>query len=157
MKKIPVAAALIVALFVASFARSDAFLDKTRFAAHLGIAYFCFHHWVMRPYEQGNFAPGAPHRIGSIVKGGAALLFAVHEVRVSEKIARTSHDPLLQKLDGGLTNLGASFAAVGEKLKAGKFSPGDVAGLNGAAASVASGAAADGAPIRDVPVPVPGQ
>jgi len=156
LKKLSLVAALAVTLFVATLGRSDAFLDKTRFAAHLGVAYFCFHHWVMRPYEQGSFASGAPHRIGSIVKGGAALLFAVHEVRVSEKIARTSKDPLLQKLNGGLTNLETSFASVGQKLKSGHFSPADVANLNGSTASVASGAAASGAPIRDVPVAIPG-
>ena len=156
MKKLSLIATMIAVLFAASFARSDAFLDKTRFAAHLGIAYFAFHHWVMRPYEQGSFAPGTPHRVGSIVKGGVALLFAVHEVRVSEKIARNSNDPLLQKLDGGLQNLSSSFATIGDKLKSGQFTPGDVAALNGAASAVASGAAAGGTPIRDVPVHIPG-
>ncbi len=156
MKKGSLVAALVVALFAASLGRSEAFLDKTRFAAHLGIAYFCFHHWVMRPYEQGAFASGAPHRVATIVKGGAALLFAVHEVRVSEKIARTSKDPLLQKLDGGLQNLSNSFGAIGQKLKAGHFAPADVANLNLSAASVASAAAAEGTPIRDVPAAIPG-
>jgi hypothetical protein len=28
---------------------SSAFLDKTRFVAHLGVAYFAFHHWVLLP------------------------------------------------------------------------------------------------------------
>ncbi len=156
MKKVTFVAALAVALVAGSLGRSEAFLDKTRFAAHLGIAYFCFHHWVMRPYEQGAFASGAPHRVATIVKGGAALLFAVHEVRVSEKIARTSKDPLLQKLDGGLQNLSGSFASIGQKLKAGQFNPGDVANLNLSAASLASAAAAGGTPIRDVPAAIPG-
>ncbi|MBC5800044.1 MAG: hypothetical protein GIX03_04620 [Candidatus Eremiobacteraeota bacterium] len=156
MKKISLALALAFMLFAATVGRSDAFLDKTRFAAHLGIAYFAFHHWVMRPYEQGSFVKGAPHRIASIVKGGAALLFAVHEVRVSQKIARNSKDPLLQKLNGGLGNLATSFAAIGQKLKGGQFSPSDVSDLNGSAAAVASSAAADGAPIRDVPAAIPG-
>ncbi|MDQ2908028.1 MAG: hypothetical protein M3R44_01595, partial [Candidatus Eremiobacteraeota bacterium] len=155
MKKVTFVAALAVALVAGSLGRSEAFLDKTRFAAHLGIAYFCFHHWVMRPYEQGAFASGAPHRVATIVKGGAALLFAVHEVRVSEKIARTSKDPLLQKLDGGLQNLSGSFASIGQKLKAGQFNPGDVANLNLSAASLASAAAAGGTPIRDVPAAIP--
>lgn len=156
MRRVPLALLLAVTLFAATMGRSEAFLDKTRFAAHLGVAYFCFHHWVMRPYQQGSFASGAPHRIGSMVKGGAALLFAVHEVRVSQRIARNSKDPLLQKLDGGLNNLEASFASVGQKLKGGHFSPADVTNLNGSTASVASGAAADGTTIKDVPAAIPG-
>jgi hypothetical protein len=155
-KRTFVAVAFVFALLSVSLGRADAFLDKTRFVAHLGVAYFCFHHWVLKPYEAGNFADGAPHRIGTIVKGGAALLFAVHEVRVSEKIARTSSDPLLQKLDGGLTNLMGSFSTVGEKLKSGHFDPRDIEGLKGASDAVASGAAADGAVIKDVPVAAPG-
>ena len=50
---------LVLALGItltAGFARnSQALLDKTRFVAHLGIAYFCFHHWVSNPYREGKF------------------------------------------------------------------------------------------------------
>jgi len=145
--------AFLVALFSASFGRADAFLDKTRFVAHLGVAYFCFHHWVLKPYQEGDFAGGAPHRISTIVKGGAALLFAVHEVKVSEKIARTSNDPLLQKLDGELANLTGMFDTVGQKLKSGHFSPADITGLKSATDGVAADASASGATIKDVPVP----
>lgn len=155
IRKFAIVAAFVAGLLSVSLGRADAFLDKTRFVAHLGVAYFCFHHWVLGPYQAGNFASGAPHRISTIVKGGAALLFAVHEVKVSEKIARNSSDPLLQKLDGGLANLDQSFSAVGEKLKSGHFSPQDIEGLKGATDTVSAGAAADGATIKDVPVPAP--
>jgi hypothetical protein len=151
-----VAGAFAVALLSLSLGRADAFLDKTRFVAHLGVAYFCFHHWVLKPFQAGDFNAGAPHRISTIVKGGAALLFAVHEVKVAEKIAKTSNDPLLQKLDGGLTDLTASFGAIGTKLKSGHFDPADITALQGKSDAVAAGAAADGAPIKDVPVAVPG-
>jgi len=103
--KFVLAAALTLALF-ASFARpSYALLDKTRFAAHLGVAYFCFHHWVLKPIQAGEFSKGAPHRVSTIVKGGAALLFAVHEVKVAERIAHKSNSPLLHSLDGKLVGL----------------------------------------------------
>ncbi len=151
-----VVAALTLAL-IASFARpSNAFLDKTRFAAHLGVAYFCFHHWVLAPYQHGDFSNGAPHRTSSMVKGGAALLFAVHEVRVSQKIAHNSKSPLLHKLDGGLVGLAASFAAVGTSLKGGHFAPEDVKNLSTTTDAVSADASAAGEPIRDVPVAVPG-
>jgi hypothetical protein len=145
--------ALICAL-VAGFAKpSNAFLDKTRFVAHLGVAYFCFHHWVVKPYEGGEFANGAAHRTSSIVKGGAALLFAYHEVRVAQKIAHNSKSPLLHALDNKLIGLGASFVAVGESLKAGHFSMNDINGLKTQAEAFKTQAASAGEVIKDVPVP----
>ncbi|GAC1567760.1 MAG: hypothetical protein NVS2B3_07670 [Vulcanimicrobiaceae bacterium] len=155
-QRIVLAAMLTLALF-ASFARpSSAFLDKTRFAAHLGVAYFAFHHFVLGPVQKGEFSNGAPHRVSSIVKGGAALLFAVHEVKVAQKIAHDSKSPLLHALDSKLVGLAASFAAVGATMKAGKFAPDDVKNLSTNADSVSADSAAAGQPIKDVPVPIPG-
>jgi len=151
------AAALIaVALLISAARPASAFLDKTRFVAHLGVAYFCFHHWVLKPYEQHAFDPGAPHRTSTIIKGGAALLFAVHEVRVAGKIAHMSKDPLLQKIAGGVDSLDGSFGAIGAKLKSGHFSPDDIKMLQTQTSSVGAAAAAGGAPIKDVPVAIPG-
>ncbi len=148
-----VAAMLTLVLCIGLARPSNAFLDKTRFAAHLGVAYFCFHHWVLLPVQHGDFSSGAPHRVASIVKGGAALLFAVHEVKVSEKIARKSNSPLLHKLDGKLVALAGTFAAVGTSLKAGHFAPDDIKGLTTSTDSVSADAAAAGQPIKDVPIP----
>jgi hypothetical protein len=147
------AAALSLALIVGFVRPSNAFLDKTRFAAHLGVAYFCFHHWVIKPLQAGEFSNGAPHRVATIVKGGAALLFAVHEVKVSERIAHKSNSPLLHSLDTKLVGLAASFAAVGTALKAGHFSPDDVNALSAKTADVSADSAAAGQPIKDVPIP----
>lgn len=155
-KRIALAAMLTLALF-ASFARpSSAFLDKTRFAAHLGVAYFAFHHFVLKPFQEGDFANGAPGRNGKIVKGGIALLFAVHEVKVAQKIAHNSNSPLLHKLDGKVGGLAAGFAAVGASLKAGKFAPDDIKGLSKNTDEVGADSAAAGEPIKDVPVAIPG-
>ncbi len=153
---------LLAALFFASSAPSSAFLDKTRFAAHLGIAYYCFHHWVLNPYREGKFAGDAPHRTASLVKAGAALLFAVHQVKTAQKIAVNSKDPTLHRLSGGvgaaggLGALAGSFGAIGERLKSGQFSAKDVTDLASQTTTVGSEAAANGAPIKDVPVSVPG-
>ncbi len=156
MKKILVIAALMVAMLTGSMSPSYAFLDKTRFVAHLGIAYFCFHHWAMKPYQAGQFSAGAPHRTAALVKGGIALLFAYHEVKVSERIAQKSRDPLLQRLAGSMGSLTSGFASVGAKLKSGHFDPKDIENLHNLSGSVASQAAAGGTVIKDVPVPVPG-
>lgn len=148
---------LLALAMVASQVRpASAFLDKTRFLAHIGVAYFVFHHWIMNPYHQGAFADGAPHRTAAIVKGGVALLFAVHELHVAEKVAHNSKDPLLQKLDGGIAGLTSSFASVGERLKGGHFSAQDIQSLTSETGAVSSQAAAGGATIKDVPVAVPG-
>ncbi len=154
--RVLIASVFAFAMFAAVARPSSAFLDKTRFAAHLGVAYFCFHHWVLAPYQAGKFANGADHRTASLIKGGAALLFAVHEVKVSQKIAHDSNSPLLHKLDGGLVGLAASFAAVGASMKSGVFKPKQVDDLNSTTTEVSSEASAAGDPIRDVPVALPG-
>lgn len=150
------ALALVGALIAGSSRPADAFLDKTRFLAHLGVAYFAFHHWVLKPYEQGSFANGAPHRTVSIVKAGAALLFAYHEAKVSQRIAEKSKDPLLQKLDAGVTSLMGALTSVGTRMKAGQFYQGDMSTLTSQTSSLQSSAAANGAAIKDVPAAVPG-
>jgi hypothetical protein len=144
---------LVIALVFGSVTPSYAFLDKTRFVLHLGIAYFCFHHWVLKPYQQGAFANGAPHRVATIVKAGAALLFAYHEVKVADRIAKKSNSPLLQKLDGGLAALQTQFSSIGTKLKGGNFDPKDIASLTALTAGFSSLAAAQKLPIKDVAIP----
>lgn len=154
-KRLVLVSAFVAALVTGSFSPSSAFLDKTRFVLHLGVAYFAFHHWVVKPYQEGAFASGAPHRISTIVKSGVALLFAYHEIKVAERIARTSSDPLLQKLDGGLTNLETSFATTGQKFKSGNFDPSDIASLSSVAGFVKGQASSEGVTIKDVPPPAP--
>lgn len=135
---------------------SHALLDKTRFVAHLGVAYYAFHHWVLSPYQAGQFASGSAGRTGRLVKGGLALLFAAHEVNVAEKVAHGSSDPLLQKLDAQLVNLKDSMGRVGASLKSGQLNAADLQSLDSATTSIGSASAAAGQPIRDVAAPIPG-
>lgn len=154
--RLAVSLAATAALLVSPLSHSSALLDKTRFAAHLGAAYFAFHHWVWAPYQQGRLSSGTTGRTASLAKGGLALLFAAHEVKVAEKIAHDSKSPLLQKLDGDLTNLTSSFGSAGQALRAGKFNPDALRSLNQEAQSVGDAAASAGQPVRDVPVAIPG-
>jgi hypothetical protein len=151
-----VAIALAAALIAGLARPSQALFDKTRFAAHLGIAYFCFHHWVSNPYREGKFVSGAPHRTASIIKAGAALLFAVHELKVSNKIAHQSKDPLLQKLAGSLDNMTSSFSSIGDKFKSGHFDKRDVDSLNGSYNTVDNSTRQAGINVKDVPIAIPG-
>ena len=155
-KQVLTASLLAFAFAFSALRPASAFLDKTRFVAHVGVAFFAFHHWVMKPYEEGAFASGAPHRTAAIVKGGIALLFAVHEIHVAEKIAQKSKDPLLQKLDAGVANMASTFTDVGEKFKSGSFNPSDVTNLGTLTSAVKSTAASNGVNIKDVPAAIPG-
>jgi hypothetical protein len=156
MKRVVIGALLVFALVTGATRPAPAFLDKTRFLLHLGVAYFAFHHWVLKPYEQGDFASGAPHRVKALVKGGVALLFAVHEVHVAEKVAAHSKDPLLQKLAAGLAGLTSSFSSVGERLKSGQFNPSDIQQLDSQTGTLQSAAQENGTTIKDVPAAIPG-
>jgi hypothetical protein len=148
--------ALLCAAFLCGLARpSLAILDKTRFVGHLGIAYFCFHHWVSNPYREGKFVAGAPHRTASIVKAGAALLFAVHEIKVSNKIAHESKDPTLQKVSGALDNMANSFTSVGGRFKSGKFASTDMDSLTSSFSQMDSSTRASKIEVKDVPVKLP--
>lgn len=147
---------LLVAVVAAPLSPAYAIFDKTRFALHLGAAYFAFHHWDLKPYQQGKFSAGAPGRTASMVKGGLALAFAAHEVSVARKIAATSGSPVLQKLDAGLNNLSTEMGSLGAGLKGGKLNPSDIKTLDSDTQSFGTESAAAGQPIKDVPVAIPG-
>ena len=156
-KRTRLASALLAAIFVfAALKPSYALFDKTRFVAHLGVAFFAFHHFVSQPYKAGAFEANAPHRTKAIVKGGAALLFALHEVKVANRIAHKSSSPMLQALAGKLDAMETSFAGVGKKFKSGSYDPKDVPALDGTVTDVGKSSAGAGAPIKDVPVAIPG-
>ena len=155
-KRVVVGLALALAMIAGATRPAPAFLDKTRFIAHLGIAYFVFHHWILKPYEQGSFASGAPHRTASLVKGGVALLFAVHEVHQAEKVAAHSKDPLLQKLNAGALALAGTFASVADRMKHGQFSQSDLGSLQNATDTEQTTAQQNGVTIKDVPAAIPG-
>ena len=133
-----------------------ALFDKTRFVLHLGAAYFAFHHWDLKPFQDGKFAAGAPGRTANLVKGGLALAFAAHEIVVARKVAANSKSPLLQKLDGQLNSLSTEMSTLGGRLKGGKFNPAELQALNTDTQNFSSAAASAGQTIKDVPVAIPG-
>ena len=130
--------------------------DKVRFATDLGVAFFAFHHWVYKPYKEGAFASGAPHRTKALVKGGAALLFTYNRLKAANKIVHTTNDPALQKLGGMLDGLSSSFSNVGQRMKSGQFRPDDVNNIDSSVKGLTSSAAASGINVKDVPITIPG-
>ena len=152
--KLTILFGISISLLSASLLPTQALFDKTRFATDLGVAFFCFHHWVQKPYRDGDFAPGAPHRTKSIIKGGAALLFAINRVKAADRMAHNSKDPLLNRIAGSLDRMQETFGSVGQRLKGGQFEPRDFESLNSTVDVVGAGAAAAvGKPIKDVAVP----
>jgi hypothetical protein len=156
LKRISLCGVLIFTLLAGTLKPSYALFDKTRFVLHLGAAFFAFHHFVYNPYKAGAFQSGAPHRTKALVKGGLALLFAVHEVKVANEIAHKSNSPLLHKVANSLDAMQSSFASVGQKLKGGHFDPSDADSVNDVVNSVGAGALAAGIPIKDRAIPIPG-
>jgi hypothetical protein len=148
--------ALVLTMAAAPTNTALALFDKTRFVLHLGAAYFAFHQWDLKPYQDGRFAAGAPGRTANLVKGGLALAFAAHEVVVARKVAANSNSPLLKKLDGGLNTLSAEMSSLGNRLKGGKLNPADLQTLNTDTLKFSTDAAAAGQKIKDVPVAIPG-
>ncbi len=135
-----------------------AFLDKTRFLLHVGVAYFAFHHWIYNPYKAGSFKSGASGRVKSIVKAGIAALFAVHELKVAYGIANGSHSATLHALVTPINKLTAALQSAGSKFKSSpsSYSDATVQGLNGTASSLASAASKAGYGIKDISAPIPG-
>lgn len=120
--------------------------DKTRFLAHLGAAYFAFHHWVWKPYRDGKLRG---FHIVTIGKAALALAFAYHEVKKSYQIAQGSNSKTLQALIRPMNSLAGTFSAMSAKVKARRFSGSDMDRLNSQANGFQSLAKSHGFGFQD--------
>lgn len=130
-----------------------ALFDKTRFAFHLGLAYFAFHHFVYKPYKAGSFKAGASHRTSSIIKAGVALLVTYHELKKAYDIAKGSSSGVLRALVKPLTGLITTANSVANKLRGGQYNDAEVKGIIDSANSFSKQATHNGISIKDIPVP----
>ena len=156
MKRRLIVLALVAAMALGMTRPAYAMFDKVRFATDLGVAFFAFHHWVYKPYKEGGFSAGAPHRTKALIKGGAALLFTLNRLKAANKIVHNTKDPSLQKLGGMLDGLSSSFSSVGQRLKAGQFKPEDVSNIDSTVTGITSSASSAGIKLKDVPIEIPG-
>ncbi|HVA92065.1 MAG TPA: hypothetical protein VNL71_19735 [Chloroflexota bacterium] len=131
-----------------------AFLEKTRFLADLGLAYYAFHHFVYARYQNGGFSYGARGRAGNVVKAGIALLFAYNRMSAAEKIAAKSHSRLLHLLASPLTVLVGGVLLERTRLQHGQYQAGDLHQLGDSFDSYNRTATARGYAIRDLPVTI---
>lgn len=113
---------------------------NTKFLLHAGLAFGAIHRYIYKPLRAGVLRSGAPGRIKVLLKGAAAALFAVHELKLAHEDALSSNllRPLTNKIDG----LGHKLAGLVGSLKHGSVNPAAIA--NSAAATGALGSASSG-------------
>lgn len=147
--------AAIPAVRPASAAATHAeFLERTRFLADLGLAYYAFHHFVYARYQNGGFSYGTRGRAANFVKAGIALLFAYNRMSAAEKIAAKSHSHLLHILASPLTLLVGGVVLERTRLQHGQYQAGDMRQLGDSFDSFNRTATAKGYAIRDLPVTI---
>ncbi len=149
-------AAVHVAPVASATQTHGAFLDKTKFIAHIGVAYYAFHHFIYLRFKNGGFQSGAKGRIGNFVKAALAGAFAYHEVRVALGIANNGNSAILGKLVSPLNSLSAGFGSLLTKLQGKSATASDFNNLNSQATSFQQMAGSKGAGFNDIPVSVPG-
>lgn len=123
---------------------------KTKFVFHGGLAFGAFHRYLYKPFKAGSFKSGANGRVKALIKGGAAALFVVHELKYVKKDAEANKT--LCKLVAPLDKAEATLSGMASKLKSGKASDQDVSQLNGVGKnldSVQSDAGKAGVEVKD--------
>lgn len=128
--------------------------DKTRFALHLGAAFFAVHH-VYKRYQQGAFKKGAPHRTRTIIANGALLLIGYHEAKVAYGIAQRSNSKTLHALIAPLNAFVGGMGSVGNRLHSGQYSARDVSTLDRQANLASSASTSAGYIVKDQPMALP--
>ena len=132
-----------------------AFLDKTRFLGHAGIAFFAIHHEYKR-FKEGYFASGAAHRTRNIVVAAAVLLIAYHEAKVAYGIAEKSNSKTLHALVSPFNALVATIETIRGRVTKGDVSSSDMESLNSATTTIDhQSAQTDVGTIHDVAAPLP--
>jgi hypothetical protein len=130
-------------------------LAKTRFLLHAGLGIGAFRHWVYTPFKAGKFNKGAKGRVKTMVKAGAATLFALHQLKTAKNFAES--DKTLCKLVAPIDKLTASLPGLGSGLKSGKLDSNGIAGTATNVASLKGSATKLGSPITErVPASIPG-
>jgi hypothetical protein len=121
---------------------------KTKFLLHAGLAFGAFHRYIYKPLRNGALRSGAPGRLKVLLKGGAAALFAVHELKLAHDDALSSDllRPLANKVDG----LGSKLAGLATSLKSGSLNPAAILGSSDAVNALGSASSGLGVGIKDI-------
>ncbi len=121
---------------------------KTKFVLHAGLAFGAIHRYIYKPLRAGALHNGAPGRVKVLLKGAAAAIFAVHELRLAHNDALSSDllRPLTNKVDG----LSSKLTGLVGGLKNGSVNPAAIASAAGATDALGSASNGLGVGIKDI-------
>jgi hypothetical protein len=121
---------------------------KTKFLLHAGLALGAIHRYIYKPLRAGALRSGAPGHVKVLLKGAAAAIFAVHELRLAHDDALSSNllRPLANKIDG----LGSKLSGLVGGLKSGAVNPAAVLRSSDAANALGSASGGLGVGIKDI-------
>ena len=121
---------------------------KTKFVLHAGLAFGAVHRYIYKPLRAGALHNGAPGRVKVLLKGAAAAIFAVHELRLAHNDALSSDllRPLTNKVDG----LSSKLTGLVAGLKSGSVTPAAILSANDAADTLGSASSGLGVGIKDI-------
>ncbi|MFF4757302.1 hypothetical protein [Streptomyces sp. NPDC001292] len=120
-------------------------LAKTRFVANAALAAGATYQWIVKPYKQGKFKKGAPHRKATLAKAALAGAFTYNRLKAAERNAHG--DPLLSKALAPLSSAIAGLKALPSKLRKGDSSA--VQDYNNVINKVKGAGSSAGAPVKD--------
>ncbi|MFE9168176.1 hypothetical protein [Streptomyces kebangsaanensis] len=118
---------------------------KTRFVANAGLAAGATYEWIVKPYKQGKFKKGAPHRKATLVKAALAGAFAYNRLRAAERNAKG--DPKLAKALAGVSGAVAGLRHLPSRLRNGDSSA--VNDYNNTINKVKDAGKSAGAPVKN--------
>jgi len=121
---------------------------KTKFVLHAGLAFGAIHRYIYKPLRAGALHSGAPGRVKVLLKGAAAAVVAVHELRLAHDDALSSD--LLRQLTNKVDGLSNKLTGLIGGLKNGSVSPAAILSANGAADTLGSASSGLGVGIKDI-------
>jgi hypothetical protein len=121
---------------------------KTKFLLHTGLAFGAFHRYIYKPLRAGALSHGAPGRVRVLLKGAAATVFIVHELRLAHDDALSSDllRPLANRIDAARSKIGGLAGG----LKDGSVKPAAILSASGAADALGRASSGLGAGIKDI-------
>jgi hypothetical protein len=121
---------------------------KTKFLLHTGLAFGAIHRYIYKPLRAGALHSGAPGRVKVLLKGAAAAIFAVHELRLAHDDALSSD--LLRPLTNQVDGLSSRLTGLVGGLKNGSINPAVIASASGATNALGSASSGLGVGIKDI-------
>ena len=120
---------------------------KTKFVAHVGLAFGAFHRYLYKPLRAGTFTTGTKtHRVLVFAKAGATALFIKRELRLAIDDVQ-ANPTLCSTIAAPLGSLSANIAGFVDQLKGGDTS--GIATAEKAVTSIESAASGGGVPITE--------